>query len=231
MKFAGLTIQNIFLPVVSIWLLSSIVTVNAVEASCAVDSEFEPAQIERVRLPPGEGEGYRMRYCVPVPLEIYWQFKTDFRNDFLIDNPHIKSHQFIRRQGNAVLTENRYTHNSKRLFRWQTTVFAREYRLTFELLNPEEAGQKFHHGSIHLEARGRNTLIYQEARFQFSGAAFWAFYPWRGGMRSFLSSFVEWEQQAAQNWQAGYEESRLLEAREQDRMRRVFSISTRYPER
>ncbi len=231
MRFSGPTRGNIFLPIVSIFLISFIAAVNAVEASCAVDGAFEPAKIERVHLPHGEGEGYRMRYCVPVPLEIYWQFKTDFQNDFLTDNPHIKFHQFIRRQGNAVLTENRYTQNAKRLFRWQTTVYAREYRLTFKLLNPEEAGQKFHYGTIRLEARGRNTLIHQEARFQFSGAAFWAFYPWRGGMRSFLRSFAEWEQQAAQTWQADYEENRRLEVLEQARKRRIFSISTRYPER
>ena len=179
MKIAGLSIGSILLTIAWCGFSLFCLSVPNVRADCRDDGESGAAKIERLRLPRGEGEGYRMSYCVEVPLEVYWQFKTDFRNDFLTGNPHIKTHEFIRRQGNAVLTENRYTHNSKRLFRWQTTVYAREHRLYFKLLNPEEAGQKFHYGSIHLKASGRRTVINQEARFQFSGAAFWAFYPWR----------------------------------------------------
>ncbi len=231
MKIAGLTIKWLLLSAALAGLLPEVKLVSVASADCGASGEYGATRIERLRFAAGEGEGYRLRYCVPVPLEIYWQYKTDFRNDFLTGNPHIKAHQFIRRQGNAVLTENRYTHNSKRLFRWQTTVYASAYRLTFKLLNPEEAGQKFHYGSIHLEGRGPNTVVHQEARFQFSGAAFWAFYPWRGGMRSFLLSFVQWEQQAAQTWQADYEVARRLEAQKQARMRQIFSINKRYPEK
>ena len=108
-----------------------------------------------------------MTYCIDVPLRVYWQFKTDFANAFLTDNPHIHAHHFVGRQGNVVLTENRYNHDKKRLFRWQTTVHARHHRLEFKLVNPEQAGQKFHLGTIRLKARGIRTVVYQTARFRF----------------------------------------------------------------
>ncbi len=190
-----------------------------------------PALIERIHYGSGEGEGYRMVYCIDVPLVVYWQFKTDFRNAFLTDNPHIDAHRFIGRKGDVVVTENRYTHDKKRLFRWQTTVVSRDHRLEFALVNPKQAGQKFHYGTIRLEARGSRTIVYQIARFRFSGAALWAFYPWRGGMRSFLSEFVRWEQKAAVKWQPHYKARlRKLDA-DRQRMNQVFSVNARYPEK
>ncbi len=200
-------------------------------ADCPSEDREGTASIERLEFPRGQGEGYRMTYCVSLPIEIYWQFKTDFHNDFLTGNPHIKTHRYVGREGNTVLTENRYTHNAKRLFRWQTTVHASQFRMDFKLLNPDEAGQAFHYGTIRLNSRGAHTMIYQEAHFKFSGAAFWAFYPWRGGMRSFLQSFVDWEREAALTWQAEYDARRRQEALAQERLRQVYSGSTRYPDR
>lgn len=164
---------------------------------CSIDS---PAVIERQHFASGGGQGYRMIYCVPLPLEAYWRFKTDFDNDFLTSNPHIAAHQFISRKGDVVLTENRYAHNKKRLFRWQTVVHNHAYRLNFVLQNPDEAGQEFHFGTIQLTAYGPYTMVHQAAQFKFDGDALWAFYPWRGGMRSFLQSFVAWERQTARDW-------------------------------
>ena len=204
---------------------------KAAATECSPQNLDGPTLIERNHFGPGEGEGYRMVYCIDVPLVVYWQFKTDFRNAFLIDNPHIDAHRFIGRQGDVVVTENRYTHDKKRLFRWQTTVIARDHRLEFALVNPEQAGQKFHYGTIRLESRGRRTIVYQVARFRFSGAALWAFYPWRGGMRSYLSSFVRWEQQTAVKWQPHYEARlRKLEL-DRLRMNQVFSVNTRYSDK
>ncbi len=204
---------------------------SCVASDCLARGPENSVMIERLHFPRGEGEGYRMTYCVDLPLEIYWQFKTDFDNDFLTGNPHIKTHRFVGREGNAVRTENRYAHNAKKLFRWQTNVYASQYRLDFELLNPDEAGQTFHYGTIRLEPSGRGTMIFQEARFQFSGAAIWAFYPWRGGMRSFLQSFVNWEREAALTWREAYDNRRRQEALVQERMRQVFSVNTRYPDK
>ncbi len=178
----------------------AVVILSALQAKgdqCAIE---QPAVIERQKFGPGGGQGYRMTYCVALPLAIYWRFKTDFDNDFLTSNPHITAHQFIRREGDVVLTENRYAHNVKRLFRWQTVVDHRAHRLDFNLQNPDDAGQEFHFGTIQLVDQGPYTVVHQAARFKFSGDALWAFYPWRGGMRSFLQSFVAWEKHTALEW-------------------------------
>lgn len=206
-----------FLTIVACGLSLTSTAAQEVPVDCRDDAAGAPTSIERLRSVSGEGEGYRLTYCVGVPLAVYWQFKTDFHNDFLTDNPHIAAHQFIRRQGNVVLTENRYTHNTARIFRWQTTVFGSEHRLEFKLINPRQAGQQFHFGRIRAEARGRNTVIYQEARFQFSGAAFWAFYPWRGGMSAFLKAFVAWEQETVRAWASHGVAQRPLKNRDQAR--------------
>lgn len=199
------------------------------EVACAQHNLSGPAMIERVHFGSGQGEGYRMVYCIDVPLAVYWQFKTDFQNDFLTDNPHIDTHHFIDQQDNVVLTENRYAHDRKRLFRWQTTIHARDHRLEFKLVNADEAGQKFHFGTIRLESRGNHTIVYQFARFRFSGAAVWAWYPWRGGMRSFLSDFVRWEQQTAVDWQSVYEAQLQRRELHNKRMRQIFSTNSRHP--
>lgn len=204
---------------------------HAVLAGCGDGEGVAAATIERLRFTAGEGEGYRMTYCVAVPLDVYWQFKTDFHNDFLTGNPHITAHRLIHRQGNVVLTENRYARSPERLFRWQTTVHASEHRLDFKLINSVEAGQKFHFGRIRLQEHGRSTMIYQEARFQFSGAALWAFYPWRGGMRSFLQSFVRWEQRMARTWQFHDEAPMRPPGPDQGRQRPIFAVNARYPDK
>ena len=202
-----------------------------VQAACDTGTADGQALIERIRPVSGEGQGYRMAYCVDVPLRIYWLFKTDFRNVFLTDSPHIMSHRFIRRQGNVALTENRYSQHPERVFRWQTTVHEGDHHLAFRLLNPDQAGQAFHFGTIRLKARGRKTMVYQEARFQFAGAALWVLYPWRGGMRTFLQSFVNWEQQAALTWRSYYEARLKKTALNRARQRDVFPVNERYPDR
>ena len=32
------------------------------------------------------GEGYKLVYLVPVPIEVFWRFKTDFHGDFIETN-------------------------------------------------------------------------------------------------------------------------------------------------
>ena len=196
---------------------------------CAQQNLDGPTLIERVHFGSGQGEGYRMVYCIDVPLAVFWQFKTDFQNDFLIDNPHIDTHHFIDQRDNVVLTENRYAHDRKRLFRWQTTIHSRDHRLEFKLVNADEAGQKYHFGTIRLESRGNHTIVYQSARFRFSGATLWAWYPWRGGMRSFLSDFVRWEQETAVDWQSEYEEQMRRRDLNNSRMQQIYTTNTRYP--
>jgi hypothetical protein len=149
------------------------------------------------KLPPEQedGLGYKMIYWVDVPLEVFWKFKIDFDNDFLVSNKDIKSHRFIRRNGDVVITENEYTNKPGKIFRWQTTVISNRHRLDFKLLNPKESGQKFHFGYIQLEAKGERTEVTQVAYFDFLGVFWWVNYPFYGGMEYYLKRTTRWEQQ------------------------------------
>ena len=142
-----------------------------------------------------EGLGYKLVYWVDAPLEVYWNFKIDFDNDFLVTNKDIKIHRFVGRNGNRVITENEYADKPGNLFRWQTTVFAGRHRLEFKLLNPEQSGQKFHHGYIQLEAMDQKTKVTQVAYFDFLGVFWWVNYPFYGGMKHYLRRTTRWEQQ------------------------------------
>ena len=140
------------------------------------------------------GKAYRMIYVVDVPMEIYWKFKTDFDNDFLVKNKYIEKHRFIGWKNGRAITENEYTIGPDCASRWATRVFPNLYRLEFELINPDECRQEFHYGSIELKSLGRQTKIIQKAYFDFFGATFWVFYPFSGGMKSFFRYTARWEQ-------------------------------------
>lgn len=168
------------------------------------DPELLDGKVVITRLKPQEqdGGGYKLVYVVDVPLEVFWKFKTDFDNDFLTTNKFIISHRLIRRRGNVVVTEDRfsedlYTHRPRAKFRWQTTLSLTEHRMDFVLLNPEECGQKYHYGHIQIEpvaGAGGKTKVTQVAYFDFSGVFFWINYPWYGGMKYFLNYTARWEQ-------------------------------------
>ena len=141
------------------------------------------------------GNGYKLVYLVDVPLDTYWKFKTDFDNEFLISNELITAHRFVSRNGDVVITENTYASKPNSIFKWQTTVLADQRHLKFILLNPEECGQKYHHGYIQLKALGQATRVTQVAYFDFFGASLWVNYPFYGGMSHFLKHTANWEQQ------------------------------------
>jgi hypothetical protein len=151
--------------------------------------------IQLIKPEPRGGKAYRLVYLVPVPLDIYWRFKTDFDSSFVEGNEFIEEHRFLHRKGNVVVTENRYTLGSDAPFRWRTTVYPEQHRLEFTLLNPEECGQRFHHGYIEAKGKGQRTKVMQVAFFDFFGASIWVHYPWSGGLRDFLRTTARWEQQ------------------------------------
>jgi hypothetical protein len=153
------------------------------------------AKIYHLEPDPQGGKAYKLVYVVDVPREVFWKFKTDFDNRFLLTNKFIIEHRFIKRKGNTVITENEYTNAPDVRFRWRTTVFPSRYRLDFVLENPKACGQKFHYGHIQLTARGQKTQVSQVAYFDFFGVFFWVNYPWAGGMQSFLSYTARWEQE------------------------------------
>lgn len=142
-----------------------------------------------------EGKGYKLVYTVDAPLEVFWKFKTDFDNDFLESNKYIKSHRFIGRQGNVVITHNEYANKPGKIFKWQTTVDPDRHRLDFKLLNPPESGQTYHYGYIQLESTGVKTKVTQVVYFDFFGASLWVNYPFYGGMQYYLKDTTRWEQE------------------------------------
>jgi len=141
------------------------------------------------------GKAYKLVYFVKAPIDSYYKFKTDFDNEFLVKNKYIREHNFILQKGNTVITENKYANSPDVSFRWRTTVLPEAYRLEFDLLNPEQCSQKYHYGYIQLESVVEGTLVTQVAYFDFFGASLWAAYPWRGGMKDFLSNTAHWEQE------------------------------------
>ena len=150
------------------------------------------------------GRGYKLVYLVDAPLDVFWKFKTDFDNDFLVTNKYIKSHRFISRRGNVAITEDVYSNSPELTFRWQTTVVPSRRRLIFKLLNPGECRQKYHFGTIQLEAFSGKTKVTQIAYFDFSGVSFWVNYPFYGGMLDFLKQTSAWEQQTILKLQHRY---------------------------
>jgi hypothetical protein len=151
------------------------------------------------------GKAYKLVYLVEAPIDVFWKFKTDFDNDFLVKNKFIRKHHFISQNGNTIITEDKYTHGPDVYFRWQTTVFPQKYRLDFVLLNPKQCRQKFHYGYIKLESVAEGTRVTQVAYFDFWGVSLWANYPWRGGMKDFLSYTAHWEQETILHLEGRYD--------------------------
>jgi hypothetical protein len=142
-----------------------------------------------------DGRGYKLVYIVDARLDVFWKFKTDFDNQFLLSNKFINSHRLIRRSRDEVITANEYSNKPNALFKWQTTLFPDQHLLKFILLNPEECDQKYHYGYIQMEALDSKTRVTQVAYFDFFGVSAWVNYPFYGGMSYFLNYTANWEQQ------------------------------------
>ena len=55
-----------------------------------------------------DGYGYKLQYFVPVPINAFWLFKTDFESDVLLTNEEFLGHRVVESVHNGVITENRY---------------------------------------------------------------------------------------------------------------------------
>jgi hypothetical protein len=139
------------------------------------------------------GEGFKLIYLVPVPVDVFWRFKTDFSGDFLLTNKFIKKHRLILQSGDTIITENRYSNAPNDTFRWRTTMFRDQYRLMFQLENPHECGHRFHHGTIQMEPFRSYTKVTHIAYFDFFGAFVWANLRIGSGMKPFLMYTASWE--------------------------------------
>ena len=151
--------------------------------------------ISRLMPEQAHGRGFKLEYVVNAPLDVFWKYKTNFDNELLHNNRYINSHKLVSRDDNLVITETEYSYKPKEIFKWQTTVFPEQYLLKYELLNPEECGQKYHYGYIQLETEGTGTRVTQVSYFDFFGVSLWVNYPFKGGMSHFLKYTARWEQQ------------------------------------
>ena len=163
----------------------------------AGDNTEKEVQITRLPPDPRGGQAYRLTYHVPLPLDIFWKFKTDFDNKFLVTNKYILRHRLISRDGDIVITEDVYSSTPSERFQWQTKIVASHHRLEFELLDTKAHNHRFHYGVIQLQALGETTRVTQTAFFDFLGASLWAAYPWGGGMKAFLNYTADWERETA----------------------------------
>jgi hypothetical protein len=189
---------RILMGVTFFFLLTGFIGMPRHPVSVAPNAE-ELTRAQRViyRIKPEKrgGEAFKLIYLVPASVDIFWGFKTDFSGDFLLSNRYIKEHHLIKKMGNVIITENSYTNAPGERFRWRTKVYPGQYRLDFQLENPDECGQKFHYGTIQLEPFGSQTKVTHIAYFDFFGAYIWVNLPVKGGMRSFLIYTANWERE------------------------------------
>jgi hypothetical protein len=175
------------------------------EASTENHITSKPA-ISRLKPDGTRGRGYKLVYYVDVPVEVFWKFKTDFDNRILLSNRYINAHRLVIHNQHGAVTETEYSNKPGTLFRWQSKLFPEQYLLRYVLMNPDECGQEYHHGSIKLEAVGTGTRVTQLAYFDFFGVSLWMSYPFTGGMSHFLNYTVRWEQQTMLEFRSWYEQ-------------------------
>jgi len=162
------------------------------------------ARIERPLPDAKGGQAYRLIYVVDVPVEIYWRFKTDFDNNFVVTHRSITFHRVVEKIDNVVITENKYRSHGDRVFRWKTTIQDASHRLEYLLLNPRSVEHRFHHGYIQVRPINGRTLVIQTAYFSFFGESLWANLPVLGGMRSSLRYTASWERETVERLKDNY---------------------------
>jgi hypothetical protein len=179
--------------IMSLFILPA--TICSTAADGKPDESTTEISVDHIEPDSRGGKAYKLVYLVKVPVDVFWKFKTDFDNRFLVTNKYIREHRFISRSGNTVITEDKYANAPDVFFRWRTSVFPETHRLDFVLMNPDACEEKFHYGSIQLEAVKAGTRVTQTAYFDFWGASLWAYNPFGGGMKNFLLYNARWEQE------------------------------------
>ena len=184
--------------------------VFAAIASCgqmaAYADENAPGNTSLQRIAPSgqTGQAFRLIYTVNVPLAVFWKFKTDFGGNFLVTHRYILSNRLVSRHNHVYITETRYADAPQTAFLWQTTVNPSAHRLEYRLLNPEECGQRFNHGTIQISTESGVTRVEHSTYFDFFGATLWAHFPGPGGMEGFLRYTADWERETIKQLQHRY---------------------------
>lgn len=202
------TVSRLFFCVMSFLFLNGFVGLPLHHATAEPDAEEllnKQSIVYRIIPEKRGGEGFKLIYLVPAPVDVFWRFKTDFRGNFLLSNKYIQEHRLIHESGNVTVTENRYANAPNKTFRWRTTLFPDQHRLDFQLENPRECGQRFHYGSIRMVPFRSYTKVTHTAYFDFFGAFLWANLRIEGGMTSFLTYTARWEKETVMRLRDQYE--------------------------
>lgn len=163
-------------------------------------------RLEHMPAPDGKGRHVRLTYYAPVDVAVFWRFKTDFRNDWLVSNDYIEAHRFVARNGDIVLTETKYTYGPDVFFRWRTELVPDKHTLRYTLLNPSECEQDYNRGEITLVPDGAYTRVTHTSHFDFAGAFLWAHFPGPWGMVDFFRYTARWEQETILRLEERYTE-------------------------
>jgi len=194
-----------------VWLLLACAAAPPATASEGNDRQAllnrleEKTRVTEVKPSVKGGRAVRLVYYVPVSAEVFWKFKTDFDNDWLVTNKYIQAHRFISRHDNVVITETKYTYGPDVYFRWETLLYPEARILRYTLLNPEECGQEFNHGWIRIDNAGELVRVRHTSYFDFTGAFLWTHLPGPWGMTGFLRYTARWEQQTILHRQFHYQ--------------------------
>ena len=84
-------------------MLLAVVQINAAHAGSKSARPDLYISVQKISEENSGRYGYRLRYIVPVPIESYWRFKTDFDNEILATSAAISEHKFIRSVGNTAI--------------------------------------------------------------------------------------------------------------------------------
>ena len=126
-----------FIAVTVLWTTCGSISASEEIPYGQASRQYDQVVIKPIAPERAGGHGYQLVYHVNVPIDTYWKFKTDFDNQFLIENKYIRDHRFVSKTDGTAITENRYKYGPDVFFRWQTSLFPDRYRLDFMLMNPE----------------------------------------------------------------------------------------------
>lgn len=202
------TISRLFVCAIAFVFLNGFVGMPIHPVNAEPDDEEllnKQRMVYRIKPERRGGEGFKLIYLVPVPVDVFWRFKTDFHGNFLLSNRYIKEHRLIHETGNITITENSYSNAPNETFRWRTTLFPDQHRLDFQLENPRECGHRFHYGTIQMEPFRSYTKVTHIAYFDFFGAYLWVNLRIGGGMTSFLMYTALWEKDTVSRLRHQYE--------------------------
>jgi len=104
------TVLRLFLCAMSVLFLNGFVSMPIHHSTAEPDAEEllnKQSIVNRIKLEKRGGEGFKLIYPVPVPVDVFWRFKTDFHGNLLLSNRYIQEHRLIQESDNVTVTANK----------------------------------------------------------------------------------------------------------------------------